>query len=83
MSAEIIDGKALSREVMEDLKPRIASLKEKGIIPGLTVIIVGTDNDATFWNMTSACTGCSAWSILYFLYTDLEGTIDLLFRIFR
>ena len=43
MTAEIIDGKAISRQVMEDLKPRIASLKEKGIIPGLSVIIVGTD----------------------------------------
>ena len=43
MTAEIIDGKAISKAVMEDLKPRIASLKEKGIIPGLTVIIVGTD----------------------------------------
>ncbi len=43
MTAEIIDGKAISKKVMEDLKPRIASLKEKGIIPGLSVIIVGTD----------------------------------------
>ncbi|MCK5024555.1 MAG: bifunctional methylenetetrahydrofolate dehydrogenase/methenyltetrahydrofolate cyclohydrolase FolD [Thermoplasmata archaeon] len=43
MSAKIIDGKAISNQVMEDLKPRIASLKEKGIIPGLTVIIVGKD----------------------------------------
>ncbi len=43
MTAEIIDGKAISREVMESLKPRIASLKEKDIIPSLTVIIVGED----------------------------------------
>ena len=43
MTAKIIDGKAISKEVMESLKPRIASLKEKDIIPGLTVIIVGED----------------------------------------
>jgi len=43
MTAEIIDGKAISGQVMEELKPRIASLAEKGNIPGLTVIIVGED----------------------------------------
>jgi methylenetetrahydrofolate dehydrogenase (NADP+)/methenyltetrahydrofolate cyclohydrolase len=43
MTADIIDGKAISKQVMEELRPRIASLAEKGIIPGLTVIIVGED----------------------------------------
>jgi len=43
MTAKIIDGKVVSKQVMEDLKPRIASLKEKEIIPGLTVVIVGED----------------------------------------
>ena len=62
MSAEIIDGKALSREVMEDLKPRIASLKEKGIIPGLTVIIVGTD-PASMSYVTSKGKACERLGI--------------------
>ncbi len=43
MTANIIDGKAISKEVMESLKPRIASLREKGVIPGLTVIMLGED----------------------------------------
>ncbi len=43
MTAKLIDGKAISKEVMKSLEPRIASLKEKGIIPGLSVIIVGKD----------------------------------------
>ncbi|MDO9537395.1 MAG: bifunctional methylenetetrahydrofolate dehydrogenase/methenyltetrahydrofolate cyclohydrolase FolD [Thermoplasmata archaeon] len=43
MTAKIIDGKAISQQVMKELVPRIASLKEKEIIPGLTVVILGED----------------------------------------
>ncbi len=43
MSAKIIDGKEISGQIMEELKPRIAKLIEKGIYPGLTVIIMGQD----------------------------------------
>jgi methylenetetrahydrofolate dehydrogenase (NADP+)/methenyltetrahydrofolate cyclohydrolase len=41
MSAKIINGKEISSQIMEELKPRIAKLIEKGIYPGLTVIILG------------------------------------------
>jgi methylenetetrahydrofolate dehydrogenase (NADP+)/methenyltetrahydrofolate cyclohydrolase len=37
----IIDGKALATKTKEALKQRIANLKNKGIIPGLAVILVG------------------------------------------
>jgi len=43
MSAEIIDGKAISAEVKDSLVPRIAALKEKGITPRLDVVLVGED----------------------------------------
>ncbi|HUV24815.1 MAG TPA: bifunctional methylenetetrahydrofolate dehydrogenase/methenyltetrahydrofolate cyclohydrolase FolD [Methanomassiliicoccales archaeon] len=43
MVAEIISGKEISSEIKEELKGRIASLKEKGITPGLVVILVGED----------------------------------------
>ena len=62
MTAKIIDGKALSKEVMESLKPRIASLKEKGIIPGLTVIIVGED-PASLSYVTSKGKACGRLGI--------------------
>ncbi len=42
--AQIIDGKKLSFEIKDKLKVRINKLKEeKGIVPGLTVILVGED----------------------------------------
>lgn len=39
----IIDGKAVSRAVREQVAAETAQLKEKGIVPGLAVIIVGED----------------------------------------
>ena len=43
MTAKIIDGKEISRQVKDELKPRIAALAQKDIVPGLSVIIVGED----------------------------------------
>jgi methylenetetrahydrofolate dehydrogenase (NADP+)/methenyltetrahydrofolate cyclohydrolase len=39
----MIDGKAISEEVLEELKPRVEALMEKGIVPGLSVVILGED----------------------------------------
>lgn len=43
MSAEIIYGRELADEIRERMKSEVAELKENGIVPGLTVIIVGDD----------------------------------------
>jgi methylenetetrahydrofolate dehydrogenase (NADP+)/methenyltetrahydrofolate cyclohydrolase len=44
--AKIIDGVAVAADIRRDLKTRVASLRERGIVPGLAVIIVG-DNPAS------------------------------------
>src|SRR2546425_6494159 len=43
MPGELIDGKKLADEVRADLKPRLASLADRGLVPGLAAIIVGED----------------------------------------
>ena len=43
MSARIIDGKQVAKEMREELKVKVATLKEQGIVPGLAVILVGED----------------------------------------
>ncbi len=43
MPANILDGRKLSTEIREELKGRVAKLKEKGITPGLAGILVGED----------------------------------------
>jgi methylenetetrahydrofolate dehydrogenase (NADP+) / methenyltetrahydrofolate cyclohydrolase len=43
MTAQIIDGNALSRQLRADVAQRTAALKLQGITPGLAVILVGAD----------------------------------------
>ena len=43
MTARIIDGKQIAANMREELKAEVAKLKEKGVVPGLGVILVGED----------------------------------------
>jgi methylenetetrahydrofolate dehydrogenase (NADP+)/methenyltetrahydrofolate cyclohydrolase len=42
-SAELIDGKALAERLAGDTAVRVQALASRGIIPGLTVVLVGDD----------------------------------------
>ncbi|MDW8106564.1 MAG: bifunctional methylenetetrahydrofolate dehydrogenase/methenyltetrahydrofolate cyclohydrolase, partial [Armatimonadota bacterium] len=42
-NALLLDGKAVAQQVREQLKPRVAALRERGIIPCLAVMLVGDD----------------------------------------
>jgi methylenetetrahydrofolate dehydrogenase (NADP+)/methenyltetrahydrofolate cyclohydrolase len=41
--SQLLDGKKTAQEVRDLLKGRVAALKEKGIVPGLSVTLVGED----------------------------------------
>ncbi len=41
MAVKIIDGKAISGKIREELTKEVADLKEKGIVPGLATVLVG------------------------------------------
>lgn len=43
MRAELIDGKALAASVRADVARDVAGLRERGVVPGLTVVLVGDD----------------------------------------
>ena len=43
MSAQLLDGKTMSNELREKLALRVVALKERGVTPGLAVILVGED----------------------------------------
>ena len=43
MSAQLLDGKLMSDELRVRISERVAALKEKGVHPGLAVILVGED----------------------------------------
>ncbi len=43
MSAKIIDGKQIAADIRDELTAEVSALKERGIVPGLGVILVGAD----------------------------------------
>ncbi|RGE47091.1 bifunctional methylenetetrahydrofolate dehydrogenase/methenyltetrahydrofolate cyclohydrolase FolD [Comamonas testosteroni] len=66
MTAQIIDGKALSEQLRKEVATRAAALKAKGVTPGLAVILVG-DNQASqvyVRNKVKACEDVGFHSVL-------------------
>jgi methylenetetrahydrofolate dehydrogenase (NADP+)/methenyltetrahydrofolate cyclohydrolase len=43
MSATIIDGNAIGKQIREELRAEVADMRSRGIVPGLTVVLVGED----------------------------------------
>jgi methylenetetrahydrofolate dehydrogenase (NADP+) / methenyltetrahydrofolate cyclohydrolase len=65
MTARMIDGVALSTQTKEALAPRIQTLKEQGITPGLAVVLVGEDPASSVYvrHKVAACEklGIRSW----------------------
>jgi len=68
MTARIIDGVALSTKIREEVAQRAAALREKGINPGLTVILVG-DNPASAVYVRNKVAACEKAGIVSFKET--------------
>lgn len=66
---KIIDGKAVSASVKEAVAKEAAALKEKGILVGLAVVIVGNDPASRVYvnNKKKACAACGIESYEYAL----------------
>ena len=43
MTAEILDGKAAAAAIKTELTTRLATLRERGVVPGLGTVLVGDD----------------------------------------
>ena len=70
--ATIIDGKAIAAAVRADVAADVAALKEKGIVPGLAVIIVGSDPASRVYvnNKKKACAQVGIYSEEFALPED-------------
>lgn len=70
--ATIIDGKAIAAAVRADVAADVAALKEKGIVPGLAVIIVGSDPASRVYvnNKKKACAEAGIYSEEFALPED-------------
>lgn len=67
--AKIIDGKVISAALKEKVAAEVKELKEKGIVPGLAVIIVGEDPASKVYvaNKKKACEQLGMTSVEYAL----------------
>ncbi|WP_294904080.1 bifunctional methylenetetrahydrofolate dehydrogenase/methenyltetrahydrofolate cyclohydrolase FolD [uncultured Eubacterium sp.] len=81
----LIDGKAVSLQVKQQVKQECDKLKTKGVTPGLAVIIVGDDPASQVYvrNKEKACEECGFYSVKYALDADttqdeLNALIDKL-----
>jgi methylenetetrahydrofolate dehydrogenase (NADP+)/methenyltetrahydrofolate cyclohydrolase len=67
MSAKIIDGKAVSARIRSELKVRVRALSDKSVVPGLAVIVVGSDPASAVYvrNKIRACAEVGIQSFRY------------------
>lgn len=70
----IIDGKAISLQIREEIKVKVAALKEKGISPCLAVIMIGDDPASAIYvrNKIKACEDTGIKSLSYHFEADVE-----------
>ena len=66
MTAQLIDGNALSRQLRADVTARVTALKANGITPGLAVILVGENAASQVYvrNKVKACEDTGMHSVL-------------------
>jgi len=82
MTAQLIDGTALSSQLRADVAARTAALRARGVVPGLAVVLVG-DNPASqvyVRNKVKACEDNGLHSVLERYPADLTEA-DLLARV--
>ncbi|MCA0754511.1 bifunctional methylenetetrahydrofolate dehydrogenase/methenyltetrahydrofolate cyclohydrolase FolD [Paenibacillus sp. N4] len=84
MSAQIIAGKQISDLIREEMIAEAANLKEKGIVPGLAVVLVGEDPASKVYvgSKEKACHQLGFYSEVHRLPEDTSET-DLLALIDR
>ena len=82
MTAELIDGIALSRTLRLDVAARATALKAQGITPGLAVVLVGENPASQVYvrNKVKACADAGLHSVLEQYPADLSEA-ELLKRI--
>ncbi|KAB7709221.1 bifunctional methylenetetrahydrofolate dehydrogenase/methenyltetrahydrofolate cyclohydrolase FolD [Bacillus aerolatus] len=74
MTAAIIDGKAIAGDIRTELKGEITELADKGVTPGLAVILVGEDQASQTYvrNKDKACAEVGIHSEIYRYPADLS-----------
>jgi len=82
MTAQLIDGTALSKQIRAEVAKRAAALTAQGVKPGLAVVLVGDDPASAVYvrNKVKACEDNGLHSVLE-KYDTLLSQAELLARI--
>ncbi len=82
MTAELIDGKAVSLKIKEQVQQRVEKLEQQGITPALSVVLVGDDPASQTYvkNKKKTCESLGMRSDLH-LYPSTLSEQDLLAKI--
>ena len=83
--AQIIDGKQIAASIRADLREKIQNLRQKNIIPGLAVVLVG-DDPASKSYVTAKERACEEIGITSFDYrlpsnTQQAALLDLISKL--
>ncbi|HEY0856508.1 MAG TPA: bifunctional methylenetetrahydrofolate dehydrogenase/methenyltetrahydrofolate cyclohydrolase FolD [Albitalea sp.] len=82
MTAQLIDGNALSKKIRSEVAERVAALKARGVQPGLAVILVGENPASQVYvkHKVADCEGTGMRSVLE-RYEPTMSEADLLARV--
>jgi methylenetetrahydrofolate dehydrogenase (NADP+) / methenyltetrahydrofolate cyclohydrolase len=74
MTAALIDGTAMARDVYAELKQRVSLLRGRGVQPGLAAVLIGVDPASEVYvrNKTRACEQIGLHSELYRFAADCD-----------
>ncbi len=72
MTAKILDGKATAAAIKAELTGRVAALAERGVVPGLGTVLVGSDPGST-WYVNGKHKDCAEVGI-HSIRVDLPDT---------
>jgi len=72
VTARVIDGRAIAARYRAELQVRVARLRDRGVVPGLAVVIVGEDPASKVYvrNKTLACEAIGMRSQVHALAAD-------------
>jgi methylenetetrahydrofolate dehydrogenase (NADP+) / methenyltetrahydrofolate cyclohydrolase len=84
-TAQMIDGRALSRQLRESLRERVRALAKRGVVPGLAVILVGENAASSVYvaNKVKACAESEVRSFFHGLRVTVceSELLDLIGRL--
>src|SRR5688572_13239617 len=72
MTALVLDGAAMARDILAELKPRVTRLAGHGVVPGLATVLVGDSAASRVYvrNKLKACVEVGLHSELHELHLD-------------